>query len=72
MGKTRIPVQVSPIFHKKILELPGCPPDIFGSLELLLDYYGKKTSPNLKLIIEIIKTWRSKQTKEKLELWQAL
>lgn len=65
-GKTKVKL------NKKILELPGCPPDIFSSLELLLDYYGKKNSPNLKFISEIIKSWRSQQTKEKLELWEAL
>ena len=33
-------IKVKP--NKKILELSGCPPDIFISLESILKYYGKK------------------------------
>lgn len=64
-GKTKLKI------NKKILELPGCPPNIFDALELLLDYYGKKDCPNLSLISEIIKSWRFPQNKKNLELWEA-
>ena len=36
--------------NKRILELPGCPPDLNQSYKTLIRYYGKKTVPNLKLL----------------------
>ncbi|MFX1410087.1 MAG: DUF362 domain-containing protein [Promethearchaeota archaeon] len=60
------------ILNKNILELPGCPPDIFDSLKLLLDYFGEKNAPNLRIINELLKSWRLYEVKEKLEIWEAL
>jgi len=58
--------------NKKILELPGCPPDIFKCIRLMLDYYGKSNAPNLALYNEIVKIWTNGKFKEKLEKLEAL
>ncbi|MFX1316629.1 MAG: DUF362 domain-containing protein [Promethearchaeota archaeon] len=60
------------VLNKNILELPGCPPDIFDSLKLLLDYFGRKNAPNLRVINELFKSWRFYEVKERLEVWEAL
>ncbi|TFF89179.1 MAG: DUF362 domain-containing protein [Promethearchaeota archaeon] len=36
--------------NKRVLELPGCPPDLNKCYDMLLKYYGKHTVPNLKLL----------------------
>ncbi|MFX1573134.1 MAG: DUF362 domain-containing protein [Promethearchaeota archaeon] len=58
--------------NKKILELPGCPPDIFNCIELMVEYYGKKNAPNLRLYKEIVKIWTNGKIKEKFEKWEVL
>lgn len=43
--------------NKKILELPGCPPNILDCMTLFMKYYGKSNLPNLCFIKEILETW---------------
>jgi len=58
--------------NKKVMEIPGCPPDIFNSIELLLKLYNKNDIPNLNLIEKLYSFFRPKNLKEKLERWEAL
>jgi hypothetical protein len=44
--------------NKNILELPGCPPNLFNCLKLILNYYGRKNVPNLNLYVNINEFWR--------------
>ncbi|MFX1312146.1 MAG: DUF362 domain-containing protein [Promethearchaeota archaeon] len=69
-SKKKIKIKVQR--NKKILELPGCPPDIFRCIDLILKYYGKKNVPNLALYNEIVKTWTNGEFKEKLDKWEVL
>ena len=54
--------------NKKILELPGCPPDILDCLELLIKYYGKKNLPNLSFFRKILETMVNTKEKENLRV----
>ncbi len=65
-------IKIKEKINKKILELPGCPPDIFNCISLMIDYYGKSNVPNLTLYNEIVKTWTNGKIKEKLEKWEEL
>jgi len=56
------------IKNKNILELPGCPPDIFSCLELIFKYYGEKNLPNLSLLRTYIKTLIDSKTTENLRI----
>lgn len=58
--------------NKKILNLPGCPPDVFNCLERILEYYGKKKVPNLNLLKNINKFWINGESTNKLKIWEAL
>jgi len=58
--------------NKKVMELPGCPPDIFNSIELLLKMYNKNDIPMLGLFEKLYSYYRPKNLKEKLEKWEAL
>jgi uncharacterized protein (DUF362 family) len=58
--------------NKNILELPECPPGIFTSLNLILDYYGKKNLPNLNLFSNVNNFWINGKLNEKLKMWEAL
>ena len=65
-------IKIKEKINKKILELSGCPPDIFNCISLLIDYYGKNNVPNLTFYNEIVKLWTNGKIKEKLEKWEAL
>ena len=45
------------IENKRILELPGCPPDLNLCLNMLIKYYGKEFVPNLNLMNQINSTY---------------
>jgi uncharacterized protein (DUF362 family) len=49
--------------NKKILNLPGCPPDIFNCITTFLKYYGKSNMPNLSFFKETLES--SIKSKEK-------
>jgi len=65
-------IKIKEKINKKILELPGCPPDIFKCIELMTDYYGKSNAPNLTLYNETVKIWTNGKFKEKLKKWEVL
>ena len=71
-SKSKKEIRIKEKINKKILELPGCPPDIFNCVDLMINYYGKGNAPNLILFNEIINIWANKKTKKKLEIWEAL
>ncbi len=54
--------------NKKILELPGCPPDILDCLELLIKYYGKSNLPNLSFFRKILEIIVNPKEKENLRV----
>jgi len=58
--------------NKKILELPGCPPNLCNCLELILNYYGRKNVPNLNLFLNINRFWINGKLNDKLRIWEAL
>ena len=58
--------------NKNILDLPGCPPDIFNCLDLILKYYGKKNVPNLNLLKKVNENWINGKLNDKLNDWEAL
>ncbi|MFX0143855.1 MAG: DUF362 domain-containing protein [Candidatus Hodarchaeota archaeon] len=58
--------------NKNILELPGCPPNIFDCLELILKYFGKKNLPNLNLFMNMNRHWIYGDLNNKLKIWEAL
>lgn len=58
--------------NKKILELPGCPPDLFNCVKLMKKYYGKGNAPTLSLFYKISKLIIGRKKKKKLDTWEAL
>ncbi|MCK4285797.1 MAG: DUF362 domain-containing protein [Candidatus Lokiarchaeota archaeon] len=58
--------------NKKILELPGCPPDIFGCLNMFIKYYGKSNMPNLSFLEENLKAWINPKDKKYLREMEVL
>ena len=58
--------------NKKVMELFGCPPNIFNSIELLLKIYNKDDIPMLSLFEKLYNFYRPKNLREKLEKWEAL
>ncbi|NVM38089.1 MAG: hypothetical protein HWN81_21015, partial [Candidatus Lokiarchaeota archaeon] len=64
------PVKEKP--NKSILNLPGCPPDIFNCLELILKYYRKNNVPNLNLLTKVNKFWIKGESINMLNIWEAL
>lgn len=58
--------------NKRVMELYGCPPDIFNSIELLLKMYNKKDIPMLSLFEKLYNYYRPKNLIEKLEKWEGL
>ncbi|MHA2393354.1 MAG: DUF362 domain-containing protein [Promethearchaeota archaeon] len=58
--------------NKKILELPGCPPEIFDCIDLMISYYGKKNTPNLTFYRTILETWINPKIKETLKMLEIL
>jgi uncharacterized protein (DUF362 family) len=58
--------------NKNILEFPGCPPDLFESVESIVKYYGKSEVPTLNLFYKTIKSYIHRKMKKKLDKWEAL
>ncbi|MFW9876513.1 MAG: DUF362 domain-containing protein [Candidatus Thorarchaeota archaeon] len=54
--------------NKKILELPGCPPDILNCLELIIKHYGKSNLPNLSFFWKLLAILVNPKEKEKLRV----
>lgn len=69
-SKKNIKVKEKP--NKNILDLPGCPPNVFNCLELILKYYKKKNVPNLNLLTNVNKFWITGESINKLKIWEAL
>ncbi|MBA7705817.1 hypothetical protein ES703_114657 [subsurface metagenome] len=70
--KSKKPTKVKEKPNTKILNLPGCPPNVFNCLERILEYYGKKNVPNLNLLKNINKFWINGESTNKLKIWEAL
>ena len=50
--------------NKSILELPGCPPDMYTSLNSILKYYGKTQAPNLSFYNALLSQFIIKKTEK--------
>jgi len=59
--KTKIKEKI----NKKIVELPGCPPNRFDCLNTFINYYGKSQVPNLFFFNNLIKTYYNQETDKK-------
>jgi Ni,Fe-hydrogenase I small subunit len=53
--------------NKNIIEIPGCPPNLYESLNLIHKYYGKSQTPNLSFYNNLIKTYYEQATKPKIK-----
>ncbi len=58
--------------NRNILELHGCPPDVFTCLDLFMNYFGKKNLPNLNLLTKMNDFWINGKVNEELKTWEAL
>ena len=58
--------------NKKVLRIPGCPPDLFKSLAVLIDYYGESDVPMLNLYLKTFSSSITKKVAKKLRLWEVL
>ena len=43
--------------NKKILELPGCPPNFYHNLHYFIEYYGKNNCPNGVFYLDLLKSY---------------
>ncbi len=50
--------------NKQILNLPGCPPNLNSSINLISNYHGKQQVPNLYLYHNLIETYNSINNKK--------
>lgn len=69
-SKKKVKIKKKP--NKNILNLFGCPPNIFTCLELILKYYGKKNVPSLYLFVNLNKNWITGKAIDKLKSWEVL
>ena len=53
--------------NKQVIEIPGCPPNLFESLNSILKYYGKSQAPNLSFYNNLLKTYYQQATSKKLK-----
>lgn len=58
--------------NKSILELPGCPSDIFNCVKLLIRFYGKADVPTLNLFYRTVVSYYFRKIQKKLALWEVL
>ena len=64
--KSQKTLKVKEKINKNIIEIPGCPPNLFESLNSILKYYGKSQSPNLSFHNNLIRTYYEKASKSKM------
>ena len=53
--------------NKRIIEIPGCPPNLFEGLYSIQKYYGKSQTPNLTFFNNLIRTFYIMASKPKME-----
>jgi len=70
INESKIKIKKKP--NKNILNLPGCPPNNFACLELIIKYYGKRNMPNLNLFMNLNRNWIAGKLNEMLKSWEAL
>jgi len=70
--KTLIRKNEKEVRNKDILEITGCPPNLNDTFKELIDYFGKKTLPNLNYFLKLFKKSRIKESKDKLKMWEDL
>jgi len=58
--------------NKSILELPGCPCNVFQCVEAIVNYYGKAEVPTLNLFLKTVKSYYFKKFRKNLYLWEVL
>ena len=53
--------------NKRIIEIPGCPPNLYESLYSIQKYYKKSQTPNLSFYNNLIKTFYEKASNPKMK-----
>jgi len=53
--------------NKQVIEIPGCPPNLFESLNSILKYYGKSQAPNLSFYNNLLKSYYQQASSKKLK-----
>ena len=53
--------------NKNIIEIPGCPPNLYESIFSIQKYYGKSKTPNLSFYNNLIKTYYEQNSKPKVK-----
>ncbi|NVM44737.1 MAG: DUF362 domain-containing protein [Candidatus Lokiarchaeota archaeon] len=53
--------------NKRIIEIPGCPPNLYESLYSIQKYYKKSQTPNLSFYNNLIKTFYEKASNPKIK-----
>ncbi|MBD3340538.1 MAG: DUF362 domain-containing protein [Candidatus Lokiarchaeota archaeon] len=56
--------------NENILEISGCPPDLFKTMNLLLDYYGKNKFPILNIVDLLNRLYLKGEKDKKLKIWE--
>ncbi len=51
--------------NKQVVEIPGCPPNLYESLNSILKYYGKSQAPNLSFYNNLLKTYYQQASSKK-------
>ncbi|MFX0074365.1 MAG: DUF362 domain-containing protein [Candidatus Hermodarchaeota archaeon] len=63
--KSQKPPKVKEKINKNIIEIPGCPPNLYKSINTVQKYYGKAQTPNLSFYNNLIKTYYEISSKTK-------
>ncbi len=53
--------------NKSIIEIPGCPPDMYMSLNTLVKYYGKTKAPNLSFYNALLNQFVFKESEKSIK-----
>jgi len=70
--KTLIRKKEKEVTNKNILELPGCPPNLWDCFLHLKDFFGKGDMPNLNYFISLYKKTGFLNSKEELKNWEEI
>jgi uncharacterized protein (DUF362 family) len=70
--KTLIRKNEKIVKNKKILEISGCPPNLYQTFHALFDYFGKKNMPNLQFYFKVLQKSSLEDSKERLQKWEGL
>ena len=64
-SKSQKKIKLKEKTNKQIIEIPGCPPNLYESIISLLKYYGKSQTPNLTFYNYMLKTYYQQASSKK-------